>query len=366
MEGMGLNKDCWQGRRVLVTGHTGFKGSWVTLWLHRLGAKVAGYALAPPSNPNLFEVARVGELVQSVQADIRDRVRLSAVVGEFQPEIILHFAAQSLVRESYRVPVETFEVNVLGTANLLDAARSCQAVRAVVVVTSDKCYENREWLWPYREGEALGGRDPYSSSKACAELVAAAYRSSFFSDSGSALVATVRAGNVIGGGDWANDRLVPDILRAILSGRRVVIRDPDAVRPWQHVLDPLQGYLMLAERLWSGHKEFAAAWNFGPAEDGMKPVSWIVERALSAWGADTAWEKDRKPRLHEAMLLRLDSSKARARLAWQPRLELSKAIDWTVEWFRAYNDGREMQQISLNQLGCYNSNQKPHLRASRP
>ena len=352
---MGLSKGFWQDRRVLVTGHTGFKGGWVSLWLHQLGAKVTGYALAPPSHPNLFEVARVGELVQSVQADIRDRARLSAVIGEFQPEIILHFAAQSLVRESYQTPVETFEVNVLGTANLLEAARSCRAVRAIVIVTSDKCYENREWLWPYRESESLGGHDPYSSSKACAELVTAAYRSSFFSDSGSALVATVRAGNVIGGGDWANDRLVPDIVRALLSGHAVTIRDPAAVRPWQHVLDPLHGYLTLAEHLWSGHTEFADAWNFGPTEDGMKPVSWIVEYALSAWGAATAWEHDGKPRPHEAMLLRLDSRKARARLAWQARVELSKALDWTVEWFLACKDGRDMQQVSLDQLGRYGS-----------
>ena len=292
---MGLSKGFWQDRRVLVTGHTGFKGGWVSLWLHQLGAKVTGYALAPPSHPNLFEVARVGELVQSVQADIRDRARLSAVIGEFQPEIILHFAAQSLVRESYQTPVETFEVNVLGTANLLEAARSCRAVRAIVIVTSDKCYENREWLWPYRESESLGGHDPYSSSKACAELVTAAYRSSFFLESGSALVATVRAGNVIGGGDWANDRLVPDIVRALLSGRHVSIRDPGAVRPWQHVLDPLHGYLLLAERLCSGQREFADAWNFGPTDDGMKPVSWFVERALSALWADTAWEHDEAP-----------------------------------------------------------------------
>lgn len=355
MEGMGLNGGFWPGRRVLVTGHTGFKGGWLSLWLHRMGAKIAGYALAPATEPSLFQVARVGEVVQSTQADIRDRTRLSRVLGEFQPEIILHLAAQSLVRESYRIPVETFEVNVLGTANLLEAARSCPSVRSIVIVTSDKCYENREWLWPYREGEALGGRDPYSSSKACAELVTAAYRSSFFADSASALVATVRAGNVIGGGDWANDRLVPDIIRALFSGRKVNIRDPGAVRPWQHVLDPLNGYLQIAERLCSGQREFADAWNFGPTDDGMKPVSWVVARALSAWGVEAAWQPDSKPRPHEAVLLRLDSSKARARLAWQPRLELSEAIDWTMDWFRAYRDEIDMQQVCHEQLDRYGS-----------
>lgn len=350
---MGISTEFWRGRRVLLTGHTGFKGAWTALWLAHLGANVTGYSLAPPSDPNLYTIARVDAIVGSVNADIRDAERLGRVFRDTRPEIVIHLAAQSLVRESYRSPIETYSTNVLGTAQLLEAVRSCETVRAAVIVTSDKCYENHESLWGYRETDRLGGRDPYSSSKACAELVTSAYRASFLQAPSAPSVATARAGNVIGGGDWANDRLIPDVMRALLSGGPVYIRNPDAVRPWQHVLDPLAGYLLLAQRLANGHRELAEAWNFGPEASGTRPVSWVAERLLRSWESNLCWKHDVKPHTKEASILYLDSSKARQLLGWLPRITISEALDWTSNWFRAYRDGHDMQAFTLGQIRQY-------------
>lgn len=341
----------WRGRRVLVTGDTGFKGSWLSLWLHALGAEVTGFALPPPSEPSLFEAARIGELIHHHEGDIRDLAAVRAVVEASRPEVIFHLAAQPLVRLSYREPVETYATNVMGTVHLLEAARRAPDVRAIVCVTSDKCYENREWVWPYRETDPMGGHDPYSSSKGCAELVAAAYRSSFFAQ-GPAL-ATVRAGNVIGGGDWASDRLVPDLIRAFEAGAAPLIRSPSAVRPWQHVLEALGGYLQIAERLLAGEREFADAWNFGPADDDTRPVSWIVERMRAAWGGAPQPQADHGSRVHEAGLLRLDCSKARAALGWRPALNLEQALDWIITWHKAFGLGEDARAITLKQIADY-------------
>ncbi|ATY34368.1 CDP-glucose 4,6-dehydratase [Sphingomonas psychrotolerans] len=341
----------WRGRRVLVTGHTGFKGSWLSLWLHALGAEVTGFALPPPSESSLFAAARIDELIQHHEGDIRDLTAVRAVVEASRPEMIFHLAAQPLVRLSYREPVETYATNVMGTVHLLEAARRTPDVKAIVCVTSDKCYQNREWIWPYRESDPMGGHDPYSSSKGCAELVAAAYRSSFFAD-GPAL-ATARAGNVIGGGDWATDRLVPDLIRAFEAGAAPLIRSPDAVRPWQHVLEALGGYLLLAERLLAGERRFAEGWNFGPSDEDARPVSWIVERMRATWGEGVAAIADTGPRRHEAGLLRLDSSKARAALGWQPMLRLEQALGWIAEWHKAVGGGEDARAITLQQIADY-------------
>ena len=341
----------WRGRRVLVTGHTGFKGSWLSLWLHALGAEVTGFALPPPTAPSLFAAARIDELVEHHEGDIRDLTAVRAVVEASRPEVIFHLAAQPLVRLSYQEPVETYATNVMGTVHLLEAARRAPDVKAIVCVTSDKCYDNREWVWPYRETDPMGGHDPYSSSKGCAEIVAAAYRSSFFAD-GPAL-ATARAGNVIGGGDWATDRLVPDLVRAFEAGTAPVIRAPDSVRPWQHVLEALGGYLLLAERLRAGDRRFAEGWNFGPSDEDARPVSWIVERMRAAWGEGAAAIADTGPRRHEAGLLRLDSSKARAALGWQPMLRLEQALGWIAEWHKAVGGGEDARAITLQQIADY-------------
>jgi CDP-glucose 4,6-dehydratase len=341
----------WSGRRVLVTGHTGFKGGWLCLWLQSLGARVAGYALAAPTEPNLHAVARVGEGMQAAIADVRDLEALRSEVGRFRPEVVFHLAAQSIVRLSYEQPVETYATNVMGTVHLLEAVRACEATRAVVVVTSDKCYANREWEWGYRESEALGGADPYSSSKGCAELVTAAYRASYFAT--AAAVATARAGNVIGGGDWTQDRLVPDIIRGIAAGVPVAIRNPSAVRPWQHVLEPVRGYLMLAERLFEDGAAFAEAWNFGPDDIDCRPVQWIAERIGRAWGPEARWQHDGRPHVHEATYLKVDSSKAGARLGWRPRWNLETALDAVVRWHRAQRAGEDMKAVSLAQIREY-------------
>ncbi len=347
----------WRGRRVFVTGHTGFKGSWLCLWLHALGAQVTGYALAPPTEPSLYVEARIDDLVTSVVADVRDGERLASELRAAAPEIVIHMAAQPLVRDSYRIPAETYGVNVMGTVHLLDAVRGCPSVRAVVSVTTDKCYENREWVWGYREHEPLGGYDPYSSSKACAELVTAAYRSSFFNpaayDRHRVAVASARAGNVIGGGDWALDRLVPDCVRAILADEPVRVRNPHAIRPWQHVLEPLSGYLLLAQRLFEEGPVFASAWNFGPAEEDARPVGWIVERLCAAWGERARYETDPGEHPHEAHYLKLDCSKARMELGWRPRWDLETALDRIIDWTRACRDGKELREVSLRQIGAY-------------
>ncbi len=343
----------WAGRRVLVTGHTGFKGSWLSLWLHALGAKVTGYALPPLTEPSLFAAARIAGLIDHVEGDVRDLASLQAVVARAQPDVVFHLAAQPLVRLSYDEPVETYATNVMGTVHLLEAVRRVPGVRAVVCVTSDKCYENREWIWPYRESDPMGGYDPYSSSKGCAEIVAAAWRRSFFAERGPAL-ATVRAGNVIGGGDWAADRLVPDLVRAFEAGLAPLIRSPEAVRPWQHVLEALGGYLLIAERLLAGERHFADGWNFGPADEDARPVSWIVERMRAAWGGRAGEAlPDTGPRPHEAGLLRLDCSKARAALGWCPALTLEQALQWIVAWHKAVGAGDDARAVTLRQIADY-------------
>ena len=348
-----MNASFWKGKRVFVTGHTGFKGSWLSLWLQRLGAEVAGYALAPPTDPSLFDQGEVGAGMQSTLADIRDLPPLTDALRAFQPEIVLHLAAQALVRDSYTDPVGTYATNVLGTVHLLEAVRQTPGVRVVVNVTSDKCYENREWLWGYREDEAMGGHDPYSSSKGCAELVASAWRRSFFAGPDGVRLASARAGNVIGGGDWARDRLVPDLLAYIARGEPVPIRNPAAVRPWQHVLEPLHGYLMLAEALYTQGETFAEGWNFGPDEHSIRPVSYVADTLVRAWGDGARWEQDQAHHPHEARLLKLDSSKARARLGWTPRLDLDAALDWIVNWQRDFLARRPARELVERDLAAY-------------
>lgn len=348
---MAVNPDFWRNKRVFLTGHTGFKGSWLSLWLQSMDTQVVGYALAPPTNPSLFEIAGVGSGMTSIIGDIRDLSRLREVFAEHRPEIVIHMAAQPLVRYSYVEPVETYSTNVMGTVNLLEAARNTASVRAVVNVTTDKCYENREWVWGCRENEAMGGFDPYSSSKGCAELVTAAYRRSFFEPAGIAL-ASARAGNVIGGGDWAEDRLIPDFLRAIDAGLTLKIRSPQSTRPWQHVLEPLSGYLRLAESLFMAGETFAEGWNFGPNDEDARPVRWIVER-LAQMHPGVNWECDETPQPHEAHYLKLDSSKAKSRLGWQARWRLPTALQKTLEWHQAWRNGEDMQAVTLSQIAQY-------------
>lgn len=347
-----MNTGFWQGKSVFLTGHTGFKGGWLSLWLQQLGAKVHGYALAPSTAPGLFEVADVASgMASSTVADIRDADVLKAALIQARPDIVFHLAAQPLVRYSYKSPVETYAVNVMGTVNLLEAIRATETVKAVVNVTTDKCYENREWVWPYREDEAIGGHDPYSSSKACAELVTAAYRRSFFEAQGVAL-ATARAGNVIGGGDWSEDRLVPDFLRAIDQQQPVVIRSPDAIRPWQHVLEPLCGYLLLAERLYLEGDRHAEAWNFGPGDEDARTVGWIVEHMVQRMPG-ASWRLDDAGRVHEAHTLKLDSSKARSELRWHPRWRLEQALDCVIAWHQAWKQEQDMHAFCLTQITEY-------------
>lgn len=349
MAGMGLNPGFWSGRRVFLTGHSGFKGGWLALWLTELGAEVYGYSLAPTASPALYGVARLDELTAGEFADIRDAEHLVASVAAFRPEVVFHLAAQPLVRESYRSPAQTYATNVSGTLNLLEAVRQCDSVRAVVVVTSDKCYDNREWPWPYREQDPLGGHDPYSSSKACVEILCASWRESFLREHGVAL-ATVRAGNVIGGGDWSDDRLLPDILRAWGAGEAVTLRYPGAVRPWQHVLDPLQGYLLLAERLVEQGQAMAQAWNFGPDSEGTATVGEVVKSLAGLWSGDARWSVEAALQPHEAGLLTLDSSKARQLLGWRAGWNLQQALQRTLQWHRAWRDGQDMQQYSRAQI----------------
>jgi len=352
-----MNRNFWCEKRVLVTGHTGFKGSWLSLWLQSLDAQVVGYALAAPTKPNLFDVATVNKGMTSIIADIRDLDCLRTTFAEYKPEIVIHMAAQPLVRYSYLEPVETYSTNVMGTVNLLEAVRNTNSVKAVVNVTSDKCYENREWAWGYREHEAMGGYDPYSSSKGCAELAVAAYRNSYFhpdnySQHGVA-IASARAGNVIGGGDWADDRLIPDILRAIMQRRSVNIRNPHAIRPWQHVMEPLFGYLQLAQKLYEDGTTYAEAWNFGPNDNDTKPVQWIVENLTQAWGEGANWTFDSGDHLHEAHYLKLDCSKAKVRLGWQPRWRLEDTLGAIIDWHRAHRDGKDMRAVTLQQVQLY-------------
>ena len=355
MEGVGMS--FWHRRRVLITGHTGFKGGWLSLWLSKLGAEICGIGLPPETDPCLFQLANVAAGMRSEIADVCDLGRVKSILLEHQPEVVFHLAAQPLVRRSYEDPVRTYATNVLGTVNILEAVRGCSSVRAVVVVTTDKCYENREWIWPYRETDRLGGHDPYSNSKACAELVVASYRSSFFSAEHHAqhgvALASARAGNVIGGGDWAQDRLIPDIIRGFTRGEIVSIRNPRAVRPWQHVLEPLRGYLLLAEQLVGRGPLCAEAWNFGPEYNDARPVQWIMEHMVANWGEGARWEVDAATHPHEAQMLKLDWTKSAERLGWHPVLSLQRALQITTDWYRANASGAEMRAYTLQQIDDY-------------
>ena len=348
-----IERTFWAGRRVFLTGHTGFKGSWLALWLQDMGAVVKGYALPPATAPALFDEARVADGMISEFGDIRDLSRLSESLCAFVPEIVIHMAAQPLVRASYVDPVGTYATNVMGTVNLLEGVRRCRSVRAAISVTTDKCYENREWPWGYRENEAMGGQDPYSSSKGCAELVTAAYRASFFNGTDGPAVASARAGNVIGGGDWAEDRLVPDILRAIERDEALKVRNPLSTRPWQHVLEPLSGYLVLAQALWRDGAGHAEGWNFGPRDEDARPVAWIAEAIAARWPGARAWTRDEGYHPHEANWLKLDISKAGQRLGWRPRWSLDEALDRIVGWHRAWTAGGNAQATCLADIVAY-------------
>jgi CDP-glucose 4,6-dehydratase len=354
---MGPDRVFWVDKNVLMTGHTGIKGSWLSLWLQMNGARVTGYALPPPTHPSLFELARVAEGMRSITGDVRDLDHLKRVLATTKPDIVIHMAAQALVRYSYGNPVETYATNVMGTVNLLEACRLSDSVRVVVLVTSDKCYDNREWVWGYREEDPMGGKDPYSGSKGCAELVTSSYRHSFFPEQeyerhGLAL-ASVRAGNIICGGDWAEDRLIPDIMKSLLEDQPVTIRNPGAVRPWQYVLEPLRGYLELAEKLWTHGPEFAGGWNFGPKDEGAKPVSWIVEHLTELWGDRGLWQSDNTQNPPEAQFLKLDCSKARALLGWSPKMKLATTLEWIVDWYRSYQSGADMRERTLAEIAKY-------------
>lgn len=363
MEGLAINKMCfphrdfWHGRRVFITGHTGFKGSWLSLWLQHLGVDLTGYALKPPTSPSLFNEAEVSEGMRSIDGDVLDAAQLKKSMQSARPEIVIHMAAQALVRYSYQNPVETYATNVMGTVHLLEAVRSTPSVRAVINVTSDKCYENREWEWAYREIDSIGGFDPYSNSKGCSEMVTASYRSSYFNaekyDVHGVAVGTVRAGNVIGGGDWAQDRLIPDTISAFEKKQTVRIRNPHAIRPWQHVLEPLSGYLMLAEKLFTDGPAFAQAWNFGPRDEDARPVAWMVERVAELWGDGADWVIDESPQPHEANYLKLDCSKSISRLGWHPRLGLSGALKSIVDWHKGHVFGASRRGITLEQIQQY-------------
>lgn len=347
----------WRRRRVFVTGHTGFKGSWLSLWLEQLGADVCGVALDPPTDPSLFKEAKVSKGMRSEIADIRDLERMKAIVQEHRPEVVFHLAAQPLVRKSYEDPVGTYATNVMGTANLLESVRGCDSIRAVVVITTDKCYENKEWVWPYRETDRLGGYDPYSNSKACAELVVSAYRSSFFNPADysqhGVAIASARAGNVIGGGDWAEDRLVPDIMRAFAAKEVLKIRNPYAVRPWQHVLEPLSGYVKLAERLIEVGARYGDPWNFGPEYADAKSVEWIVRQLAEEWGKDARWQVDGQTHPHEAQTLKLDWSKAARDLNWRPVLPLRKSLRLTSDWYHRWTAGEDARDLVMWQIEQY-------------
>ena len=352
-----MNKSFWLGKKVFVTGHTGFKGGWLSLWLQNMGAQVTGYALSPSTHPNLFESASVASGVNSFIGDVRELDTLQKVMQDAQPEIVFHLAAQSLVRYSYANPVETYATNVMGTVHVLEAARHAGSVKAIVCVTSDKCYENKEWVWAYRENEPMGGYDPYSNSKGCAELVASAYRNSFmhpdqYQQHGIAL-ATARAGNVVGGGDWSADRLIPDIIKAIVAGQTVSIRSPNAIRPWQHVLEPLHGYMLLAEKLFMQGAHYAQAWNFGPNEQDAKTVEWLTEALIRTWGEGANYKIESNNTLHEAHYLKLDSSKARHGLDWQPRWNAAQTIARIAAWYKAQLSGQDMRTYCITEIKEY-------------
>lgn len=353
-----INPEFWHGKKVFITGHTGFKGAWLSLWLCEMGAEVVGFALNPPTTPSLFEELSLSNKMVSVIGDIRDYDKLLSVFNSYRPEIVIHMAAQPLVRESYLNPLETYSTNVMGTAHLLEAVRVTGCTRAVVNVTTDKCYENKEWVWGYREDEPLGGFDPYSNSKACSELVTASYRNSFFNpdsfDKHRVAIATARAGNVIGGGDWAKERLIPDCIRSLSNGEPIVVRNPHAIRPWQHVLEPLGGYLMLAERLYADGIKYAQAWNFGPADEDAKEVQWIVEKLCHYWKNTGSYQLDQAIHPHEARYLKLDCSKSKQILGWRPRWSLKRSLKSIVEWNEKFINGEDtLEKICLDQIRSY-------------
>lgn len=348
-----VNPTFWRGKKVFITGHTGFKGSWLSLWLQELGAVVKGYALEPNTTPNLFAQAKVSQNMESEIGDITDLNHITESMKVFNPEVLIHMAAQPLVRLSYQEPVLTYATNVMGTVNVLEAARKCSNLKAIVSVTTDKCYENKEWAWGYRENEPIGGNDPYSSSKGCAELVTAAYRKSFFNDDNSAVLASARAGNVIGGGDWSADRLIPDILRAFEKKEPVTVRNPMSTRPWQHVLEPLSGYLVLAQHLFEEGSNVAEGWNFGPKDEDCKPVSWILDKMVTMWGNGASWELDKNNNPHEAGYLKLDCSKAAMRLNWHPKWNLEGTLESIINWHQHYIAQKNIQEQCLLEIAKY-------------
>jgi CDP-glucose 4,6-dehydratase len=348
-----VNPGFWKDKKVFLTGHTGFKGSWLSLWLQDMGAIVKGYALEPYTTPNLFTEARVADNMQSEIGDIRDLSQIKKSMLAFNPDVLIHMAAQPLVRQSYKDPIETYSTNVMGTVNVLEAARHCKNLKAIVSVTTDKCYENKEWAWGYREDEAMGGHDPYSSSKGCAELVTSAFRRSFFSTEDTASMASARAGNVIGGGDWADDRLIPDILRAFQANKPVIIRNPLSTRPWQHVLEPLSGYLVIAQALYLGGDDYAEAWNFGPRDEDCRSVQWVLDLMVKKWGNGASWALDENNNPHEAGFLKLDISKAKARLKWKPKWVLEDTIDKIITWQKAFINGQDIKEKCLEEIHDY-------------
>ncbi|HWR71936.1 MAG TPA: CDP-glucose 4,6-dehydratase [Nitrospirota bacterium] len=349
-----INSKFWKDKKVYITGHTGFKGSWLGIWLHMLGAKVSGYALTPSTNPSMFELCEIGKFVKSEISDIRDEAKLLQSIKKEAPEIVFHMAAQPIVRDSYRIPAETYAVNVMGTVNVFEAVRNCNSVKALINVTSDKCYKNKEWHWGYRENDELGGRDPYSSSKAAAELVFAAYMSSFFRERAAFGAASVRAGNVIGGGDWAQDRIVPDCIRSLINNQPISLRYPDATRPWQHVLEPLSGYLLTAERLYQDPALYSESWNFGPDDDSICTVRELVERIKGEWGENrSVIITQEKKTVHEEKMLHLNCDKARRILRWSPQWDLERAVAETVSWYRTVSDGKSALEITRRQIQMY-------------
>ena len=354
MENMEINSSFWKGRSVFLTGHTGFKGGWLALWLSEMGANVYGYSLDKPTNPNFFDVINLrAKIKNSIEGDIRNFSKLNKSIQEAKPSIIFHMAAQPLVRQSYIDPIETFTTNIFGTINVFESVKNVETVEAIINITTDKCYENQEHNKPYRETDMLGGYDPYSSSKACSEIITSAYRNSFLSLIGKKL-ASVRAGNVIGGGDWAKDRLIPDFFRSIDNNKILSVRSPQAVRPWQHVLDPLSGYLMLAEKLVVNGDNFADAWNFGPEQSDAKTVSWVLEKLFAKF-SNLKWEATPTKQPHEASLLKLDISKAKSKLGWAPRWSLNTAIDNTIKWHQAFKENENMMEFSIKQIKAYQS-----------
>jgi CDP-glucose 4,6-dehydratase len=356
-----INREFWADKKVFITGHTGFKGSWLCLWLISLGAKVTGYALEPPTTPSLFSLCNIDSKIKSIRGDIKDKEKICQALIDSDPDIVFHMAAQPLVRDAYRFPIETYEINVMGTAYLLDGVRYAieqgKKIKALVNVTTDKCYENKEWSWGYREIDQLGGYDPYSNSKACSELVTDSYRKSFFHSENYDIhglgIATARAGNVIGGGDWAADRLIPDCMRALLNGETIRIRSPHSIRPWQHVLEPLSGYLTLAERLYKDGDKYSEAWNFGPNELDVMPVEWIVKEICKKWDITAQYEINKGPHPHEATYLKLDCSKAKMKLGWHPKWNLEHAIEKVMEWTRAYKEKQDLSAVCLKQIKEY-------------